>query len=59
MAEYLTNYDIISGSVNIGSEKRITFFEEWVPEPINFGKIRLKFTLFLVQNKLEIGVGNL
>ena len=36
-----------------------SFLEKWVPEPINLGKKRLKFTLFSSKNKQEIGVGSL
>ena len=33
-------------------------FDQWVPEPINFGKKQLKFTLFSFQNKEEMGTGS-
>ena len=36
-----------------------SIFEQWVPEPINFGKNRLKLAVFLVQNKEDIGVWTL
>ena len=36
-----------------------SIFEQWVPEPIKFGKKRLKFTLFSVQSKQEIEVESL
>ena len=36
-----------------------SIFEEWVPEPINFGKKRLKFALFAVQSKQEMWVESL
>ena len=34
----------------------LLFFEQWVQEPIKFGKKGPKFSPFLVQNKQEIGV---
>ena len=34
-----------------------SIFEQWVPEPINFGKKALNSTVFSVQGKLEIRVG--
>ena len=36
-----------------------SIFEQWVPEPINFRKKRLKFTLFAVQSKQEMWVESL
>ena len=36
-----------------------SIIEQWVPEPISFGKNGLKFTPYSVQNKQEIVVGNL
>ena len=36
-----------------------SIFEQWVPEPINFGKKRPKFTHSSVENEQEIGAGTL
>ena len=35
-----------------------SIFEQLVPEPINFGKKELRFTLFSIQKKHEIGIGS-
>ena len=36
-----------------------SIFEQWVPEPVNFGKKELENTDFFVENEHKIGVGNL
>ena len=33
-----------------------SILDQWVPEPINFGKLRINLTPFSVQSKQEIGV---